>query len=525
MNVIQLGLRHLRRHGANARDKREYTKAEVADLVASVREHGLLQPLVVTPDRDSYRILAGHRRHAALKVLGMTEAPCVVVDADEAKALAILVSDNGQHRAVDPLREAEAVAKLVEGLAGQDHPHDRAAAVLGKSASWVRARLRLCTLSEAWRASFADPGSPVHEFPVGHIEVVAALPQTVQDEVLADCEGRFREGVPLAAELRRIAADYTRELDGVPWDLAAENLVEGVSACSTCPKRDGAQDSLFAAVSDTKGDRCLDAPCYEAKKRAAVHAAIAKAREKHGDQLAVEVSWGFPADTVPEGTPTYREFELSPLAKSKGGVPVLRLKDMKIVFMGKASRHVEPGIPTGQSPEQPAGPKPLEERRRDLDKRRLVRALSLVRGSLLGQPVEVGTERHPEQATPPALGTPALPDLIALALAFGTGRAVGDDGPPPWDQTDSERLSHAVNVVRGGADSGRARDHLWAVLRDPIAKLVNPIGGLSREGVEERVNLATDVCGFCGVSWDMAYVTPSVEAIPEPRSWAALKAS
>jgi len=142
----------LRRHPSNARSQGAYTKAELADLAASIREHGLLQPLVVTPDGDSYVILAGHRRHAALKLLKFQDASCIVLDANEQMSLAILLSDNGQHRPVDPLHEAEAVAKLVETLADQDHPHDRAAAVLGKSATWVRARLRLCTLSEAWRA-------------------------------------------------------------------------------------------------------------------------------------------------------------------------------------------------------------------------------------------------------------------------------------------------------------------------------------------------------------------------------------
>ncbi len=75
-------------------------------------------------------------------------------------------------------------------------------------------------------------------------------------------------------------------------------------------------------------------------------------------------------------------------------------------------------------------------------------------------------------------------------------------------------------AVSGDAATGAVADG-QPVLRDPVARLVNPIGGLSREGVEERVKVAKVVCGFCGISWDAAYVTPAVEAIPEPKSWRA----
>lgn len=136
----------------------------------------------------------------------------------------------------------------------------------------------------------------------------------------------------------------------------------------------------------------------------------------------------------------------------------------------------------------------------------------------------MGTERHPETVTPPVLRTPALPDLVALAVAFGTGRAVRDEGAvdgdlPPWEQTDAERLTEALGLVRQGADHLAARERLWAVLRDPLARLLNPVGGLSREGVDQRVSLAQAVAGLSGVSWDSAFATPAVEAFPEPKSW------
>lgn len=525
MKTCMTDLHLLRRHGANARSKDEYTKANLAGLIESIREHGLLQPLVVTSDGDDrYTVLAGHRRLAALKALGATEVPCVVVDADEAKGLAVLVADNGQHRPVDPLSEADTVARLVERCSDEPHPVDRAAALVGKSPVWVRARLRLTTLTEAWRTARYDEAHPVHQFPVGHLEVVAALPAPVQDRLLEDCQEDFRSAVPLASDLRRIVAGYTCDLDAAPWDLAALDIVPSAPACSACPRRDSAQGGLFVGIDRTKGDRCLDAECFGAKKAATVRTALELARAKHGPAVAVEISWGFDREDVPSDAVAYRDFELQPLAKSKGGVPVLRLRDLKVAYMAKASRSVEPGH--GSSTEPVArGPKSIEDRRRDLAKRRHVRALQLLRGSLLGHDIEVGTERHPETLTPPPLPLPGLSDLVALALAFGTGHPVGPDEDPPWDQTDAERLAAALEVVRKGAESEEVRARFWARLREPLARLLNPSGAVTHGAVEGRAEVAKAVCGLCGVSWEAAYLAPAVEGIPEPRSWASRQAS
>lgn len=275
MKLEPLSVTSLRRHASNARAKTDYARPELADLVASIREHGLLQPLVVAPDDDTYVILAGHRRHAALRQLGTETCPCVVLEGDEQDSLAVLLGENASHRPVDPLREAAAVAKLVQGLADEKHPYDRASAVLGKSASWVRGRMRLTALSEAWRKAHADADNPVSEWPIGHLELVAALPAPVQDEVLEEWTA-FVESIPTTAELRASLARCTHDLSKVPWDRDATGLVEGAPACSACPFRASAQGVLFA--DDNKTDRCLSAPCFESKRRATIAARIVEAK-------------------------------------------------------------------------------------------------------------------------------------------------------------------------------------------------------------------------------------------------------
>ena len=78
---------------------------------------------------------------------------------------------------------------------------------------------------------------------------------------------------------------------------------------------------------------------------------------------------------------------------------------------------------------------------------------------------------------------------------------------------------------RPQAQPTHSRKRLWEVLREPLARLINPVGGLSHEGVDQRVVLAQAVAGLCGVSWDDSFVKPAVEAIPEPRSWSVRRAS
>lgn len=518
MKTLDLELPRLRRHSDNARNRRAYTEKEVADLATSIREHGLLQPLVVKSDGDDYTILAGHRRHAALVALGRSVAPCVVLDADEQTSLAVLLGDNATHQVVDPLREASAVAKLVEGFADETHPYDRAAAVLGKCTSWVRARMRLTSLSDAWRKAREDRDGPIREWPVGHLELVAALPTAVQDEVLEEWTA-FVEGVPLASEFRASLARATCDLARVPWDRDLVGLVDGAPACSACPMRASAQGVLFG--DDSKGDRCLNAACFAAKHRSTVAARIVEARAKYGESLRVEVTHGLEDVPVPDGVRVHREFDLHPRAKTKGGFPVLRLRGLEVAYMAEARAASGDNERVGRP--KRTGPKSLGDRHADLEKRRIVRALELLRGSLLGQAVEVGTEKHPEEITPPEPSVPALDDLVGLILAFGTepgGRVRAeclhtDPMQPVVDRTLAQARAASPEAAQ------EALTGLWAMLRPVLAKALQPYPGMSIDAARDRAAVAEAICTAAGLSWAAAYLNPATVAIPEPRAWSA----
>ena len=84
------------------------------DLVASIRENGLLQPIVVRPDGDTFQIIAGNRRLEACKRLGLRKITSTVVDLEDKEAYELSLVENVQRNDLDPIEEAEAFRKYVE---------------------------------------------------------------------------------------------------------------------------------------------------------------------------------------------------------------------------------------------------------------------------------------------------------------------------------------------------------------------------------------------------------------------------
>jgi ParB family chromosome partitioning protein len=137
----------------NARNpRRVFAEDELDELTASLRERGMIQPIVARPVRgapDAYEIIAGERRWRAAQRAGLHEVPVVIIEATDEESLQLAIIENVQRSDLNPLEEAEGYRALVEDYS---HTQDDIAKMVGKSRSHVANTLRLLKLPPSIRA-------------------------------------------------------------------------------------------------------------------------------------------------------------------------------------------------------------------------------------------------------------------------------------------------------------------------------------------------------------------------------------
>ena len=133
--------------GANAaQPRRHFDTAAMEDLVASVRAHGILQPILVRPIAgDRYEIIAGERRWRASQAAGLHEIPAVVRDLDDRMAFEIALIENIQRSDLNAIEEARGYHRLIGDFG---HTQQALSAIVGKSRSHVANLLRLLDLPD-----------------------------------------------------------------------------------------------------------------------------------------------------------------------------------------------------------------------------------------------------------------------------------------------------------------------------------------------------------------------------------------
>ena len=120
----------------------------IDELVASIREVGVLEPLLVRHCPDGFQIISGERRYRAAAEAGLDKLPCVVLDVDEAHVLALALIENLQRQDLSPFEEAEGLQALVERF---DYTHDQVAQKIGKARTSVTETLSLKDIPAALR--------------------------------------------------------------------------------------------------------------------------------------------------------------------------------------------------------------------------------------------------------------------------------------------------------------------------------------------------------------------------------------
>lgn len=147
-------------------------QANLAELAASIAEHGVLQPILVTHSAEGYQLIAGERRLRAAQMAGLERIPALVRSADEGAQLAWALIENLQRSDLNALEEAQAFRRLVDefGLT-----HEDVGARVGRSRSAIANTLRLLDLDERVQAALT-----AGQITEGHARALAGLSDSGQ---------------------------------------------------------------------------------------------------------------------------------------------------------------------------------------------------------------------------------------------------------------------------------------------------------------------------------------------------------
>lgn len=212
-------------------------QGDLSELAASIKAHGIIQPIAVRRVEDGYMVVAGSRRLAAAKLAGLDRIPCVVVDVDDDQAHELATAENVIRQDMSLIDEIRAVERLT--LTGESHAE--IAARFGRTARWVATRRKIANM----------PSIVLDKIAEGTLSIADAemLCKIGDGNAIAEI---VEESDDIAESVNR----RLRELSDAPW-------VNGKSECAKCLQRSDKQVNLF---DDGGPARCMDEKCWEQKR-------------------------------------------------------------------------------------------------------------------------------------------------------------------------------------------------------------------------------------------------------------------
>ncbi len=170
--------------GANPDQPRKtFTESELSDLAASIKEKGVLQPILLRSVSNrpySYEIVAGERRYRASKLAGLSEIPALIKTIDDTNAMEIALIENVQRENLNPIEEANAYKNLMECC---DYELPDVSRLIGKSESYIRNMLRLTSLPDSVKG-LVEQG----ELSASHARTIAVAenPEDLAHKIIAE---------------------------------------------------------------------------------------------------------------------------------------------------------------------------------------------------------------------------------------------------------------------------------------------------------------------------------------------------
>ncbi len=151
----------------SAQPRKVFKEDALADLAASIKEHGVIQPVLLRPAKKGFELVAGERRWRAARLAGLKEIPAIVRDLDEKTNALYALIENMQREDLNPIEEAEGIREIIEKY---ELTQEETAKIVGKSRPYVSNALRLLSLPQEVK-ELVEAG----ELSQGHARAVAGL--------------------------------------------------------------------------------------------------------------------------------------------------------------------------------------------------------------------------------------------------------------------------------------------------------------------------------------------------------------
>jgi ParB family chromosome partitioning protein len=210
----------------NPRNPRKtFSVAELTELSDSVRERGIIQPIVVRPvagKADAFEIIAGERRWRAAQQAGLHDVPIVALEVTDTQALELAIIENVQRADLNPLEEAAGYQSLIDEFR---HNQDAIAKLVGKSRSHVANTLRLLKLSEPIKAHIRSG-----KLSAGHARMLVGQPNAEQLAEMIVAQGlNVRQVEALARDESKPQSKKTKATSHIAKDTYSSTLEKRMS--------------------------------------------------------------------------------------------------------------------------------------------------------------------------------------------------------------------------------------------------------------------------------------------------------
>ena len=208
----------IRRIDTNAgQPRKDFDQEKLQELADSIRQHGVVQPILLRQNGERYVIVAGERRFRAARLAGLDQVPAIVKDLDEAQVMEVALIENLQREDLNPIEEAAAIRFLMQQ---HDLTQEEVSKRLSKSRPAIANSLRLLSLPEPVQAYLRNG-----KLQAGHARALAGLQDPEAQAVLADKivgEGlSVRAAESLAREQGQKPPRQKKEPPATDPDLAA----------------------------------------------------------------------------------------------------------------------------------------------------------------------------------------------------------------------------------------------------------------------------------------------------------------